>query len=143
MLVYLNRNSHLWGGTHIASVGRRLEGRHAAAAMAGRHAAAVAATAGTHAAATTAGTHGAAATAATRHACGGVFKQAHEGQGNASEILLIDGYLNVDCCLRFMPSFIPIIAIKLLPWIMDCTSGLLKGLGMIMRVSNLVAMRRC
>ena len=77
------------GTFHI--VGRRLTGRHAAAAMAGTHAtageAADAVTAGTHAAAgataVTAGTHAAAATAATRHACGGVFEQAHEGQGSA------------------------------------------------------------
>jgi len=67
-----------------------MAGRHAAA-TAGTHAtagvAAGEATAGTHAAAgaatATAGTHGAAATAATRHACGGVFEQAHEGQGSA------------------------------------------------------------
>ena len=68
--------SHPWGGGWQA-------GTHAAAAMAGRHAAA--ATAGTHAtagaAAATVGTHGAAATGATRHACDGVFEQAHEGQG--------------------------------------------------------------
>ena len=58
--------------------------------MAGRHAAATAgthATAGVAAGAATAGTHtaagAAAATAATRHGRGGVFEQAHEGQGSA------------------------------------------------------------
>ena len=64
-----------------------------AAATACTHATAGAATAGTYVAAGTAagaamaGTHAvagaAAATAATRHACGSVFEQAHEGQGNA------------------------------------------------------------
>jgi len=136
-------------------MGRRLAGRHAVAATTGTHATASAAvaavTAGLHAAASaaavTASMHG----AAGRRGDGGhqarLRRRLRAGTRRArqcpSEILLIDGYLNVDCCLRFVPSFIPSVAIKLLPWIMDCTSGMLKGLGMIVRVSNLVAMRRC
>ena len=87
---YTSRFASVGQGTfRITHAAAAMAGRHthtaAGAAMASTHAAVgtAAVTAGTHAATAMTGMHMAAATAATKHARGGVFEQAREGQGSA------------------------------------------------------------
>ena len=86
---YTSRFASVGQGTFRITHAATMAGKHthaaAGAAMAGTHVAAgtAAVMASTHVATATTGMHMAAATAASKHARGGVFEQAREGQGSA------------------------------------------------------------